>query len=74
MGADIGDDEITAVLAFGVLIQEGILDDELPDRSPEFSHIELAIATVDGSNGQLSGNCDHGMTCEKDDPAEAGPW
>lgn len=73
-GTDLGDGEITAVLAFDVLVQESVLDDELPDRGRELSHVELAIATIDGSNGQLAGYVDHGVTCEKDDPAEAGSW
>ncbi|KJJ20907.1 hypothetical protein HMPREF3150_01211 [Pseudomonas aeruginosa] len=73
-GTDLGDGEITAVLAFDVLVQESVLDDEFPDLGRELSHVELAIATIDGSNGQLAGYVDHGVTCEKDDPAEAGSW
>jgi len=59
-GPDLGDDEVAVVLAFGVLVEFGILDDELADGSRQTADVEVAVATVDGLDGQLAWNIDHG--------------
>src|SRR5688572_22998221 len=57
---DLGDDEIALVLAFAVLVQLGVLDDEFADGSGEAADVEVAVPAVDGLDGQLAGKRNHG--------------
>src|SRR3546814_10861270 len=58
-GTNLDDDEITVVLALAVLIEFGVLHDELADRGRQAADVEIAVAAVDGLDGQLAGDGDH---------------
>mmetsp|Transcript_20222 Transcript_20222/g.37412 ORF Transcript_20222/g.37412 Transcript_20222/m.37412 type:complete len:431 (-) Transcript_20222:152-1444(-) len=57
--ANLRDGEIALVLAFGVLVEFGVLHDELADGGRKAPDVEVAVAAVDGLDGQLAGNGDH---------------
>ena len=56
---NIGDEKVARVIARGVLIQEGVLDYELPDRSGQMPDIEMTSTAEDAMDGQLACNCNH---------------
>ncbi len=57
---DLGDDELAAVLALDVLLKHSVLDDEFADRGREPTDVESAVAYLDGADGQVAGDLDHG--------------
>jgi len=54
-GTNLDDGEITVVLALAVLIEFGVLHDELADRGRQAADVEVAVPAVDGLDGQLAG-------------------
>ena len=49
--ADLSDSEIALVLAFGVLVEFGVLHDELADGGRQAADVEVAVPAVDGLDG-----------------------
>src|SRR5690606_32773402 len=59
---DLRDDKFAAVLSLVVLVQHRVLDDEFADGGGQPPDIERPVTAVDGTNGQLAQDLDHGET------------